>query len=499
MEISSPLISRLKPWLLVLLALLATAALAIRLLHFTAPLIRVEEFGSAQFLVYARNYLRYGLTQTRGFPTFSFIGAKQITYSQHGLGGSLLLAAWMLVFGVSEASARGLSLVVSALTSGVLYLLGKELFGARTGYLAAAIYWMLPLSLYLSHIYQMELVLQMLCLVAVWYSIRFSRAGRKRDFAWALILWLVAGFFDTYVPLFFPGLLLVAYLDKSKRKEFLLFAFISPFWQVVYLLYIKACGEFGNVARAGSKYLTPWVFWNFRVGATITERLFRTTAYLTPFLALIGLKRLWQDRQPTQHKVPTWAWILLLACLPVFDLVFYTRALEIHQYRVLFWLPFLSLTSAIALAAWREEVIAVLLIALAALTVPVITEMYQATNTSDWEGSAFVRAHTTDRDLLVGVPAHMAFYIDRAAMVPYFYHWAAPGTYPTADSFFKELEVWTQFREYDRIVMFCQFITQETYPINYSRAFEGHPEWKRLTAPGVDPQVWQRAELPPRK
>ena len=49
--------------------------------------------------------------------------------------------------------------------------------------------------------------------------------------------------------------------------------------------------------------------------------------------------------------------------------------------------------------------------------------------------------------------------IDRPAQVLYNYHWSPAATYPHQAAFFEGLQRWAKYPEYDRIVLFGQFIT----------------------------------------
>ena len=471
-------------WLKVLLVVLGLAAVGARLAYLHDPFQTREEFGSAQFSIYARNYLRFGLLATRGLPVFSFVGDHPIFYANHGVAGPALLALWSYFFGISEATARTLSFVISVATIGAVYLLSRDLWSHRVGLIAAAIYAMMPLSIYLSHIYQMETHVQLLCLLFVWACRRWSLgAGRKMYWTGVLCLWS-ATTFDFYPITMSPALLWLAFTDRPRAKGYAFLAAIPPVWLASYYWTLTRLGAWGEVRRGGSKYLTPWEHWTLDDAHVIGSHLLPMAAYLPVVLALGGFWVIWNR--------PERRWLLLACSLPLLDLLVTAGALEAHQYRVLFFLPMIAMLSARWVAQWKGWAVGCVVAAIALLSMPVLSRLFTPTNPDDIAGAAFVRQQTNDLDLLIGVPPHMAYYIDRPAMVRYDYHWAARGTYSNQSEIFQQLQIWANYTQYRRIILFSQLICLDNFPVDYSQLFDGDPRLRRRTPRGVEPQVWER-------
>ncbi|MBI5669040.1 MAG: glycosyltransferase family 39 protein [Chloroflexi bacterium] len=82
------------------------------------------------------------------------------------------LNLWMAVFGQSPAAVRLWSVLLGVATVGVMYLLGRDLFGARTGLVAALITAVAPFHVQYSQETRMYALLGLLLLLATWCFVR---------------------------------------------------------------------------------------------------------------------------------------------------------------------------------------------------------------------------------------------------------------------------------------------------------------------------------------
>jgi mannosyltransferase len=95
---------------------------------------------------------------------------------------------WTQVTGTGEFGLRSLSAVAGVATVPVVYLVGLELRGRRTGLMAAALVAVNPMLLWYSQEARAYALLALLCAVSLLYCVRALRRGRRRDF----VLWGVA-------------------------------------------------------------------------------------------------------------------------------------------------------------------------------------------------------------------------------------------------------------------------------------------------------------------
>lgn len=91
---------------------------------------------------------------------------------------------WTQVTGTSEWGLRSLSAVAGVATIPVAYLVGRELRGARTGLLAAALVAVNPMLLWYSQEARAYSLLGLFCALSLLYCVRALQGGAGRDFTW---------------------------------------------------------------------------------------------------------------------------------------------------------------------------------------------------------------------------------------------------------------------------------------------------------------------------
>lgn len=105
----------------------------------------------------------------------------------------LLLHFWRYL-GESEAALRGLSVLGGLLGVGLVFLLGRELFDAVTGLVAAVLMAVAPLHIWYSQEVRGYVWLAAFCLLAMWGLARWLAArGRQRSGEWLGLLAYVVG------------------------------------------------------------------------------------------------------------------------------------------------------------------------------------------------------------------------------------------------------------------------------------------------------------------
>ena len=95
---------------------------------------------------------------------------------------------WTQLTGTGEFGLRSLSALAGVATVPVVYLIGIELCGRRTGLMAAALVAVNPMLLWYSQEARAYSLLVLLCAVSLLYCVRALRSGSRRD----LVLWGIA-------------------------------------------------------------------------------------------------------------------------------------------------------------------------------------------------------------------------------------------------------------------------------------------------------------------
>jgi len=109
-------------------------------------------------------------------------------------GYPFLLAALYAVFGSSLLVAKLANVALAAVSTGLVYALGRRLFGARTGLAAAAIFAVLPDAVFLAPLVLSETLFTTLLCAALWLFARLEeRSPPARAFPHWLSLGLLVG------------------------------------------------------------------------------------------------------------------------------------------------------------------------------------------------------------------------------------------------------------------------------------------------------------------
>ncbi len=447
------------------------------------PYWTATDFCSAQFAVYARNYLRYGFPNGEILSSFSFVGGIPIV-SGRPPGGSILLALWSSVWGLSESSSHSLSFVINILTVASIYQICMRLWNFRTAMIASLLFWNSPLAIYFSHTYQIECPMLLSSLVTVWSLIRYEQTGRW-VFLWGgLTSAFVATLLDVYV---FGQMLVFGFwaFSSRRRKESLMLAISMALGFAVTASLVFLTKDSSRLRLEMSTHSPGLHNVSLEILLHSIKELSANCGYIPLLLAALCLWRMSELKGESK-------WLWLIASVPLATSTVFVETLRRHDFLFIIFLPTITILGSNAAAKLKDRWVALLLASQCFLGVAKTTELFTPVYKGDIETAKFIRSHTKDEDLLIGLPPHLAYYVDRPATLRYNYFWAPPGTYPNQESFFKQLEGWGQLQDYSRVVLFTQFVSYENYPMDFSRAFDSNPGLTRKTKPGEDPQVWVR-------
>lgn len=476
-----------------LIAILLFAGL-VRSFYLFSPFVRIEEWGMAQFSVYAANYHKFGYWTEGLFPLYGRVGTLDFPYPNHPPLASILLGLWTGLVGNTEVAARILSILIQLGSVTGMYFLGRRFFNERIGRWSAVVFAALPQSAYMGHYYTMEVPQLFFSIWAVYFICSWQETESYRDYGLAVAS-LVLGNASDYYPYFFSpaiGLWTLYFLKQGKSKgrvaAWAFLTFLGPLCFLSQLAYLYSLGWAKTLLVNGaSKYSNPWVIWSTSdYYQSLARRLFLDSG-IVPGVAMLIAPHWSKEWNRTQSIL-----ISLLYCLPITDAIVSAVAVQRHYYRTHNFLPILALTAALLLVRLKKKH----LVAVFALFVPIsiytLHRYYEVLRPKTPEIAAEIRRLTTDRDILVGLPPDLTYYVGRTAVVPYFFLWKHGELNKGPNALFEKLHPLAQQKGYDRIILFQRHLLQTPNPqINWSKAFDGVPNLKRVTKPESDPQVWQ--------
>jgi len=224
----------------------------------------------------------------------------------------LLAWTWTL-FGWADIWGRLWSVVLSLITVGGIYDLGRKMFTARVGLIAAAIYALMPLSIYYGRVVMPEPMAQawsIWALAMIWHW-RNSQGDRG---LWKSGL-LMAGAILAKLPqlMLFPvALLLGFYPLKHKRvSQLVRFSLIVLIPPMVYYLWVHfnvaPSSQFVSGIMTGNAVDTSNLDWIF-----LSNNIQRGFTGSVLLLAGVGVCRLVFLRSPARIALLTWAGIGVL-------------------------------------------------------------------------------------------------------------------------------------------------------------------------------------------
>lgn len=265
-----------------------------------------------------------------------------------------------LLFGDPQTTMVWISIVASALAVVALYYLGKAMFDARTGLIAALLLATSPLVWFYGEIALPHSLDMLLVIVGVWWLYE-TMLGRYGYLYPAVAVMAIAGGVRQQTLVFLAPLIVFA-LRKVGWKRFIaagiLGALICLAWFVPLTLlsggvrgYLQAMGAYAGRYNATTSVFAGGGWWGLRrnlIKLTLYT-LFGWSVAALPW-AVYAVRRVWQRAWPSR-----WERVIFFALWLVPTLVFYTLIHMGQQGLTFVFLPALLLWGAKGLTAWMGE------------------------------------------------------------------------------------------------------------------------------------------------
>jgi len=202
------------------LAVLFVAALSPRLYHVRSPYMNFADHNTANFSIFARNYLLHGYAGT-GLGQVRNVGPADpgdlVVFAHHPPTIALLTSLSFRIAGVSEWSARALPLALSAATCPLIFLLGARLFGPWAALLAAGVFAFAPGAVYYGQMLDHEAFVTFLGLLCLLAWVRHAETGARRWWLFCLALVAATALVDWPGAYLAPAIAVAAALTPSMR------------------------------------------------------------------------------------------------------------------------------------------------------------------------------------------------------------------------------------------------------------------------------------------
>lgn len=224
----------------------------------------------------------------------------------------LLAWTWTL-FGWADIWGRLWSVVLSLVTVGGVYYLGRKMFTERVGLLAATIYALMPLSIYYGRVVMPEPMAQAWSIWALAMIWRWRNSLEERG-VWGIGL-LMAGAILAKLPqlMLFPVALLLGFwpLNHKRVAQLVRYSMIVLIPPMVYYLWVHfnvaPSSRFVSGIMAGNVADQSNLDWNL-----LSKNIQRGFTASVLLLSGVGLCRLIFSRSPVRVALLTWGGIGVL-------------------------------------------------------------------------------------------------------------------------------------------------------------------------------------------
>lgn len=280
----------------------------------------------------------------------------------------LLLGGWTRAFGTSDAALRFCSLLFAVLALPLVWLIGRDLGGARMGWTAAVLFACSPVSLFYSIEGRMYSLLWLLAAALAWVTLALHRRGGRPGLLAAWVA-LAAGGLLTHYFFLFVWCALAAWLllfpGGVRRATVAVLSIASVL--AIAPWYVRVPASLARWRVSGAWLSTPlgWpealtrpfeLAWSLLAGGSfwggspkVDAALAVAYLLLTLYLLRAGLLR----RVFAPEQLLLWAWVAAAVIGPVaFDILRHTGASRVTRY-VLAGFPGAMLLAALGIEQLR--------------------------------------------------------------------------------------------------------------------------------------------------
>ncbi len=369
--------------LTILLLLLALALLSYSL---DKPFWGQFDWTGAWFGTIARNYLEIPLAKSRLAPITVAGTANRADwqyYNHYSVAYPFLIAGSLLVFGDHEWSIRLVSLVFSLLMLGAFYVLCRRFFHPLVGIFGIIVIIFSPMFVYYGKLPVHEQPVLFLSLVSLFYYLSWTHSAKRADFI-KMFLSVILGFLISWTGGYILILMTLHLFYNQKFKAFLL----TPFYLVLllilalHLIHIYISSDMADFVQAlaertsggvntGKILFTPLSFlarqtrWFF----VLYTRPVALIVLLNFFSVLVVDIRRRALSSGGQLLIVFFAW-------GFFQWLVVPRITWIHDYMLIYFLPFVGLSSGLLMKRiWDKNRSVGLVFCLFILVISVVTSL----------------------------------------------------------------------------------------------------------------------------
>lgn len=315
------------------------------------PFYGEHDWNGARYGNIARNYLRYGLINTKfgQVENSGVIDKNRFEYYTHypPLLPVLISISYKL-FGISEWSTRLIPLLANSATVVLIFLIGSHLWDFKTGLLASLLALATPMVLYFGKNPAHEPLVLFFILLSFWGYLKYRKNNQKL-FQIIFLIGMILAELTAWAGYFLISAITITLFIKKDTTGI---KKLIPYWILAAILFtahfIHVATLTGSISggnlfesllqRSGiSQQVQPVGFNLF--GYLAKLRLWFATLY-TITLSLLAF--IWLVLRGSRIRNNDWP-VFVLAVLGLIYITLFSNSVFIHNYLIFYFLPFLCL------------------------------------------------------------------------------------------------------------------------------------------------------------
>ena len=340
-------------------------ALWLRLIEIDEPWIGHHDFNGTWISLAASNYLKYGFLET-GFGSTTNSGFVQdgnySYYLHHPPLICWLVSIPFMAYGISEDSARIVSIFLSIGSIFMLFKICSSLFNYNVALISALIQTLLPMDAFFGRFVNHEPLILFISLVTIYLYLKWIK---DKNYFLLLILSTLIGCLSGWSFYYMPALLFLHYQLIEKKSWRLTIIFILPiiciFCFLAFLLYIHILsgsihgGDYGSIFEAFKVRISSKTIIEFTLGKFLLTEFNRILKLFTPVITFLALFYIltfitYPKLRIENHGV----FLLMLMLFGIAHPLIFKQQAYVHDYLLFNLSPFMSISASVIIMEFSK-------------------------------------------------------------------------------------------------------------------------------------------------
>ena len=334
---------------IIAVVLLSVIFIITKVYFLNKPFIGIHDWASTDLAIGGSSLLKFGFFNLKGIPVLDVImpiDGKFSYYCHWPLGIFYLFALGFKIFGIHEWVVRLTVLILSTPTIYLIYLIGQKIHSKNCGMLAAIFISLFPVFSYYSIVGIYESTNLMLCLMMIYFYIKWIDTKDNKYIYYSLIFFIVGAniAWQTYTVV--PWLFIHSVINNNRNQKVYLYIVVPFITLLIQAGYIYALMDSNVITTITKTFL-------YRISMSLPEDNFSLYQYISVIsyrlITIIGLipfclSFLGLFFREQKHRKDL---SLILFFSGITWLIIMKNHCFIHEFTLLYITPFVSILASI--------------------------------------------------------------------------------------------------------------------------------------------------------